>query len=117
MCSILCRMAFGQVSGPPATHKQLDELMSLLMDAGFESCREARYPMDFTQRQAGGKFTRDEADEYIAKLREQDEIESESVAPVVKAKRPSSASQALQKFPADELAAELQRRGWIVAEP
>ena len=73
--------------------------------------------MDFTQRQAGGKFTRDEADEYIAKLREQDEIESESVAPVVKAKRPSSASQALQKFPADELAAELQRRGWIVAEP
>ena len=35
------------------------------MDAGFETFREARYPMDFTQRQAGGKFTRDEADEFI----------------------------------------------------
>ena len=110
-------MAFGQASGPPATHKQLDELLELLMEAGFESFREARYPMDFTQRQAGGKFTRDEADEFIAKLQERSEIEDVSAAPVAKVKKPSPASQALRKFPAEELAAELQRRGWIVAEP
>lgn len=109
-------MAFGQVSGPPATHKQSEELLNLLMDAGFESFKEARYPMDFSQRQAGGKFTREEADEYIAKLQEQSEIESDSIAPVQKAKRLSPAEQALREFPAEELAAELQRRGWIVAE-
>lgn len=113
-------MAFGQAAGPPATHKQLDQLLDLLMEAGFESFKEARYPMDFTQRQAGGKFTRDEADEFILKMEERSEIESESIAPVAsfpKAKKPSPASQALAKFPAEELAAELQRRGWIVAEP
>lgn len=109
-------MAFGQVTGPPATHKQLDELLNLLMENGFESFKEARYPMDFTQRQAGGKFTRDEADEYIAKLQEQVEMEADSIAPVQKARKLSPAEQALRKFPAEELAAELQRRGWIVAE-
>lgn len=109
-------MAFGQVTGPPATHKQLDELLNLLMDNGFESFKEARYPMDFTQRQAGGKFTRDEADEFIAKLQEQVEMEADSIAPVQKARKLSPAEQALRKFPAEELAAELQRRGWIVAE-
>ncbi len=109
-------MAFGQVSGPPATHKQVDQLLDLLLEAGFESFREARYPMDFTQRQANGKFTRDEADEFIERMQERSEMESESVAPVVQATKPSPANKALQKFPAAELAAELQRRGWIVAE-
>jgi len=109
-------MAFGQAAGPPATHKQLDELLDLLMDAGFESFKEARYPMDFSQRQAGGKFTRGEADEFIEKMQERSEIEDESIAPVAKLKKPSPANQALRKFPAEELAAELQRRGWIVAE-
>ncbi len=110
-------MAFGQAAGPPATHRQLDELLDLLLEAGFESFKEARYPMDFTQRQAGGKFTRDEADEFIEKMRERSEMEESSLAPVVKAKRVSPANKALSKFPAEELAAELQSRGWIVAEP
>lgn len=110
-------MAFGQAAGPPATHKQLDELSTLLLDAGFEDFREARYPMDFSQRQAGGKFTRDEADDYIAKLQERADIEDESIAPVAPAVKRSPADQALRKFPAEALAAELQRRGWIVAEP
>jgi len=110
-------MAFGQAAGPPAGHKQLDELLDLLMAAGFESFKEARYQMDFSQRQAGGKFTRDEADEYIAMLQERSEIEEESIAPVVKAKKPSSTSKSLSKFSDEELAAELQERGWIVAEP
>lgn len=110
-------MAFGQAAGPPATHKQLDQLLDLLLEAGFESFKEARYPMDFSQRQAGGKFTRDEADAFIEQLQERSEMEDASVAPVIRAKKPSPASKALAKFPAEELAAELQRRGWIVAEP
>lgn len=110
-------MAFGQHAGPPATHKQIDQLLDLLLEAGFESFKEARYPMDFSQRQAGGKFTREEADAFIEQMQERSEIEEESLAPVIKAKKPSPASKALSKFPAEELAAELQRRGWIVAEP
>lgn len=110
-------MAFGQAAGPPATHRQLDDLLNLLLEAGFESFKEARYPMDFSQRQAGGKFTRDEADEYIEKLSEQGEIEEMSIAPVQKVKKPSAAEQALRKHSDEDLAAELQRRGWIVAAP
>ncbi len=112
-------MAFGQQSGPPATHKQLDELLGLLADAGYSDFKDARYPMDFTQRQAAGKFSRDEADEYIARLQDQAESDdgSRSGEPVPRAVKPSPAEQALRKFPAEELAAELQRRGWIVAEP
>lgn len=111
-------MAFGQQSGPPATNKQLDELLNLLADAGYTDFKDARYPMDFTQRQAAGKFSRDEADEYIARLQDQaDSGDDSSAAPVARTVRLSPAEQALQKFPAAELAAELQRRGWIVAEP
>lgn len=110
-------MAFGQSAGPPAGHKQIEELLDLLLAAGFENFKEARYQMDFTQRQAGGKFTRDEADEYIAKLQERSEIEADSIAPVQKATKPSAAAKALSKYSDQDLAAELQRRGWIVAEP
>jgi hypothetical protein len=63
-------MAFGQASGPPATHSQLRELTELLQAAGHSDFRDARGPMGFTQRQANGKFTRDEADEFIAALQE-----------------------------------------------
>jgi len=110
-------MAFGQASGPPASHKQIDQLLGLLSEAGFEDFREARYQMDFTQRQAGGKFSRDEADHYIAMLQERSEIESESVAPVEPVQKLTAADRAVRKFSDAELAAELQRRGWIVAEP
>ena len=110
-------MAFGQASGPPATHKQIEELQNLLLDAGFEDFREARYQMDFSQRQAGGKFSRDEADAYIATLRERSEIEGDSIAPIEPAPKLTATDRALRKFADADLAAELQRRGWIVAEP
>ena len=61
-------MAFGQASGPPATNKQVDELVSLVEAAGLGTLREARYRLDLTQRQAGGKFTRDEAADLIDRL-------------------------------------------------
>lgn len=61
-------MAFGQSSGPPATGKQMRELEELLELAGHTDFRDARGPMGFTQRQAGGKFTRDEAEAFIEQL-------------------------------------------------
>src|SRR3546814_8444200 len=61
-------MAFGQQSGPPATHRQVQQLTELLQAAGHSDFRDAHHPLGLTQRQAGGKFTRDEADDLIARL-------------------------------------------------
>ena len=58
-------MAFGQQQGPPATGRQVQELLALLQEAGHSDFRDARGPMGFTQRQAGGKFTRAEADALL----------------------------------------------------
>jgi hypothetical protein len=109
-------MAFGQQSGPPASTKQVQELLSLLHDAGHSDFRDARGPMGFNQRQAGGKFTRDEADAFIEQLQE-----GESDAPPppasVPTTRPSIDDRALRRMPAELLATELERRGWIVIGP
>jgi len=50
-----------QQSGPPASARQLQELLALLREARHTDFRDARGPMGFTQRQAVGKFTRAEA--------------------------------------------------------
>jgi hypothetical protein len=108
-------MAFGQQLGPPATSRQVKELLGLLQEAGHTDFRDARGPMGFTQRQAGGKFTRDEADAFIEQLEEAAATGTPAVA--TPARRLSAAEQTLRRIPAPQLAAELQRRGWIVIEP
>lgn len=119
-------MAFGQQQGFPATARQMQQLMSMVTDAGHVDLRDARGPLGLTQRQAGGKFTRDEADEMIARL--EAEAESASTDDAHPSKGPTSASKpvdrreaqqvaSLRKISAEVLAAELQRRGWIVVEP
>jgi hypothetical protein len=116
-------MAFGQQSGPPATARQVRELLELLQQAGHADFRDARGPMAFTQRQAAGRFTRDEADDFIEQLQESAGPGGLDDAPPADAPRPtpavrlSSAEQALRRLPAETLAAELQRRGWVVMEP
>jgi hypothetical protein len=113
-------MAFGQQLGPPASARQVQELLALLHDAGHTDFRDARGPMGFTQRQAAGKFTRDEVDVFIERLQEDEMAER---APVVTRPSPrprprlSAAEQALARMPADQLAAELERRGWTVTKP
>ena len=101
-------MAFGQHAGPPATARQVQELLALLHHAGHTDFRDARGPMGFTQRQAAGKFTRDEAEALIERL--QNEVDGTDGVP------PAGAS-VLSAFPTEDLAAELQGRGWIVLEP
>jgi hypothetical protein len=108
-------MAFGQQSGPPATAKQVNELLDLLQQAGHTDFRDARGPMGFTQRQASGKFTRDEATAFIEQL--QGAAEGDDVLDGHRAERLTDADRALRRIPTDALAAELQRRGWVVLEP
>ena len=108
-------MAFGQHTGPPATFRQVDELLQLLHAAGHDGFRDARGPMGFTQRQAAGKFTRAEADEFITRL--QASSDETAGAPTELGVRRSTNDQLLRRIPAEQLAGELQRRGWLVVEP
>jgi hypothetical protein len=124
-------MAFGQASGPPASARQVKELLALLQELGHTDFRDARGPMGFTQRQAGGRFTSDEAAALIDRLHESEFDESGgspaatpasarsgrgdgSAAPV---KEPSELERALRGASPRQLAAELERRGWTVIEP
>jgi hypothetical protein len=94
----------------------IDELLELLHAAGHTDFRDARGPMGFTQRQAAGKFTRDEAEAFIADLQEAQHRGEIPDAPPVP-QDPSPADETLRLIPDAQLAAELQRRGWIVVEP
>ena len=115
-------MPFGQPSGPPATARQVAELLELLQAAGYTDFRDARGPMGFTQRQAGGRFTRDEAEALIAQLQEAEHAAATGAEPPApRASDPAVAltkvERALRIFTSEQLAAELQRRGWVVMEP
>jgi hypothetical protein len=135
-------MAFAQQSGPPASRRQVEQIQQLVRAAGHADLRGARGPLQLNQRQAGGRFTSDEANALIARLEAEAESASgtNAAAPAVSADadqpaRPvaarvpapardhpaGSASAAinasLRKIPSPLLAAELQRRGWIVVEP
>jgi hypothetical protein len=109
-------MALGQSSGPAASSRKVNELLGLLQLAGHADLRDARGPMGFTQRQANGKFTAAEADEFIEQLQAA-QHRGEFDAPPVVAEKPSAAERAVRAIPDALLAAELQRRGWIVVEP
>lgn len=73
--------------------------------------------MGFTQRQAGGKFTRDEADEFIQQLEAVEHGAGVESVPKPPAERLSKLEEQLRKVKPELLAAELQRRGWVVLEP
>jgi hypothetical protein len=91
------------------------ELLALLKEAGHVDFRDARGPMGFTQRQAGGKFTRDEAEAIIAQLTDAEAGETVPVAPPPW--RRSAQDQEMKALPSGQLADELRRRGWTVTEP
>lgn len=111
-------MPFGQASGPSATHKQLQYLEALVRQAGHDGFRDARGPLGLSQRQAAGKFTRDEASALIDML-----VQGDAEAPAVAAAtRPSPAPDVtpatpLDEVPTDALTAELERRGWTMHPP
>ncbi|NOX29447.1 MAG: hypothetical protein GXP35_05275 [Actinobacteria bacterium] len=108
-------MAFGQQSGPPAGHRLIQSLSDLLEAAGFADFRDARGAMGFTQRQAGGKFSVGEAEEFIAQL-ETAQHEG-TVIEATPVEQLSADEVAMRSAKTEHLAAELQRRGWVVMEP
>lgn len=128
-------MAFGQASGPPASAKQIAYLESLVKQAGHESFRDARHPLGLTQRQAGGKFTKQEASELIDRLQDGGgDVSSHrpsvspgqlrlSTAPPARSEDRSAErlqsrrDEAVAALPSDDLAAELTRRGWTCTPP
>jgi hypothetical protein len=135
-------MAFGQPSGPPATARQLRDLTALVEAAGHTDFRDARGPLGLTQRQAGGKFTQDEADGLIARLEAEAEAaggdgpahdEPARAAPVAPrraaprvpatrpaadpAAKPTTLAEQLERVPERLLVAELRRRGWRLVPP
>lgn len=126
-------MAFGQPAGPPASQRQIDQLVELLDRAGFSSFREARHPYGLSQRQAGGRFTVAEADELLERL-EAAEAVQQGVAPppeqpearsapsrpapaAPQATRAPARVEVLSAFADDLLVAELERRGWCCIPP
>jgi len=132
-------MAFGQAPGPPASARQIAELEELLRRAGFESFREARHPYGLSQRQAGGRFSVDEADELLERLQAAEEVQfahggspdeppsgPESSPPAARAPAPvrraaparaAKPARTLRSLPDDVLADELVRRGWCCIPP
>jgi hypothetical protein len=107
-------MALGQ-SGPPASPKQVAYLQALLEKAGYPTFREARRAYGLTQRQAGGKFTKQEASALIDRLvNGEPDVDRETV---LLEEASDSHSLVLRGMPAQWLADELIRRGWGVTEP
>ena len=107
-------MALG-AGGPPATPKQVSYLQALLEKAGYATFREARRAYGLTQRQAGGKFTKQEASALIDRVvNGEPDVDRETVL-----EEQATAAQAdlLRGMPATWLADELRRRGWTVGEP
>jgi hypothetical protein len=108
-------MGFGQPTGPPASAKQMRELLTLLNEAGHSDFRDARGPMGFSQRQAGGKFTGEEAATFIDQL--ENPTETVDDAETVTVSGPDPADLAVRRMSAEKLASELMRRGWTVTAP
>lgn len=118
-------MAFGQQSGPPASSKQVRELLELVRRAGHTGFRDGRGAMGLTQRQSGGKFTSDEATALIEAL-QQAELEGGESGPAAPSlpdgptrqeKQEAAQVNRLRGIRSEVLAGELQRRGWVVLEP
>jgi hypothetical protein len=71
--------------------------------------------MGFSQRQAAGKFSRDEATEFITQFLEAEpEGMTTAAAPTW---RRSAQDQLLGSLSSEQLAEELRRRGWTAIEP
>ena len=129
-------MSFAQQSGPPASAKQVAQLLALLEANDFDFST-ARHRYGLNQRQARGKFTAPEAAELIERLTNEAEgndpgaqarfddpgavrtqLRSDDAA-AARAKPRVDAQRAavLRDISSEALADELQRRGWAVIPP
>lgn len=115
-------MAFGQASGPSASARDIAHALSLLEEAGFSSFKEARHPYGLDQRQAAGKFTRDDVAALIAKLEagQADTVAEDRQAAVddrAAQRQADEQAELAATLPDDVLVAELERRKWMCVPP
>lgn len=118
-------MGFGQSAGPPASARQIKDLLELLGNAGHTGFRDARGPMGFNQRQAGGKFTTEEAAEFIDQLQNAEHAAATATeAPAADAppapapaETMSESERAVRTASTKSLVLEVRRRGWTVTRP
>ncbi|MEQ8840221.1 MAG: hypothetical protein RIB98_04515 [Acidimicrobiales bacterium] len=127
-------MGFGQSAGPPASGRQIKDLLELLENAGHAGFRDARGPMGFNQRQAGGKFTTEEAAEFIDQLQTAEyeaaaaagdvpevtvaEEPSAAASPAASTAEPMTESErVIRTASTKSLVLEVRRRGWTVTKP
>jgi hypothetical protein len=107
---------FGQPTGPAASPAQVRDLLALLQAAGHVDFRDARGPLGFTQRQAAGRFTRDEVAGFIEQLQAAGMEGGEPVDARITGQR-TGVEGMLRRLSDRELAEELERRGWVVIGP
>lgn len=115
-------MAFGQAAGPPAAARDVARALELLEEAGFSSFREARHPYGLDQRQAAGKFTRDQCAALIEQLEagQADTVAEDRQAAVDQRAAQRTADKQAElaaTLPDDVLVAELERRQWMCVPP
>ena len=87
------------------------KLSALLVTAGHDGFRDARGPMGFSQRQAGGKFTCGEAQAFIDQLECGQEPARPATARTTPVLRLDPAERALRAASDEQLLAEVRRRG------
>lgn len=127
-------MAFGSSSsssrsasaGPPASPKQVAYLLALVQKAGYDGFKDARRPLELTQRQSNGRFTSKEASALIDRLlsgeveedtpERAEERRADALARADARQREERLS-VLRGMPAELLAEELERRGWSATAP
>lgn len=117
-------MAFGQAAGPPASPRRIVELAELLAARGYDSFKEARHPFGLTQRQAAGRFTVGEADEFLARLEGEADLDPGPGAQAAggsptggEARRRAREEELVVGLSAEVLATELTNRGWCCIAP
>jgi hypothetical protein len=111
-------------------------LLDLVRKAGFEGFSDARRSFALTPKQARGKFAAKEASALIDLLLSTDKQPKDGELPegvdvsdvvrnaaqskreaLAELKRAEQQTILVRGFPADLLAEELVRRGWVVTEP
>jgi len=93
------------------------ELLGLVQELGHRDFRDARGPMGLTQRQAGGRFTRDEAATLVQRLHDAKAEGTDLPAAAGPVVAPELDDDPLRSVSAVRLARELERRGWTVRAP
>ena len=117
-------MAFRQASRPPAPARGLARLTELLAEAGYASFKDARHPLDLTQRQAAGRFTGAEATELIERLTAAAEVagagrssDAADGEPALDDRERGRQEELVVELSAQVMATELTNRGWCCIAP